>query len=114
MDLDTTGFYYHKWSAEQRCKPGDWLVDNSGDICTIDAGVFARTYRRVSPGCYVKTTPVWVQRADSTGIIKTREGESHYAVGDFLVCNNDDGTDGYCMSAKSFHVMYEVDEYGSS
>ena len=48
LDLDTTGFTYRKWGAEQRCKQGDWIVDNDGDVYTVDADVFARTYRRVS------------------------------------------------------------------
>lgn len=52
LDLDTDGFTYRKWGAEQRCKRGDWLVDNGGDCYTVGAEAFARTYRRVSPGAY--------------------------------------------------------------
>ena len=26
LDLETDGFTYRKWGAEQRCKRGDWLV----------------------------------------------------------------------------------------
>ncbi len=110
LDLDTTGFVYQKWGAEQRCKQGDWLLDNNGDIYTVDADVFDRTYRQVSPGRFVKITTVWAEQADSDGSIKTIEGESHYQAGDYLVYNNEDGTDGYCMSADSFHAMYETDE----
>ncbi|RDH86890.1 MAG: hypothetical protein DIZ77_04410 [endosymbiont of Seepiophila jonesi] len=109
LDLDTIGFVYQKWGAEQRCKQGDWLVDNNGDTYTIDTAVFARTYRKVAPGRFVKTTPVWARQADHDGSIKTIEGESHYSTGDYLVFNNEDGTDGYCMSADSFHAMYEMD-----
>ncbi|MBL3529532.1 MAG: hypothetical protein JMN27_17925 [gamma proteobacterium endosymbiont of Lamellibrachia anaximandri] len=109
LDLDTTGFRYRKWGAEQHCKPGDWLVDNDGEIYTVDADVFTRTYRQVSPGRFVKTTPVWARQVDSGGSIKTIEGESHYEAGDYLVYNNEDGTDGYCMSTDRFHGMYEID-----
>ncbi|RLJ20430.1 hypothetical protein DJ030_06875 [bacterium endosymbiont of Escarpia laminata] len=109
LDLETTGFVYQKWGAEQRCKQGDWLVNNDGDIYTVDADVFVRTYRQVSPGHFVKTTPVWAQQAGRDGSIKTIEGESHYKAGDYLVYNNEDGTDGYCMSTDSFHTMYEMD-----
>jgi hypothetical protein len=31
--------------AEQRCKRGDWLVDNGGEVYTVDGDSFARTYR---------------------------------------------------------------------
>ncbi len=109
LDLETTGFVYQKWGAEQRCKQGDWLVNNDGDFYTVDADVFTRTYRQVSPGRFVKTTPVWARQVDSGGSIKTIEGESHYKAGDYLVYNNEDGTDGYCMSTDRFHGMYEID-----
>ena len=55
LDLDTDGFSYRKWGAEQRCQQGDWVVDNDGDHYTVDGEVFARTYRKLSPGIYVKT-----------------------------------------------------------
>ena len=110
LNLDTTGFRYQKWGAEQLCKRGDWLVDNNGDIYTVDAEVFARTYRCIAPGQYVKTTRVWAQRADSAGSIKTKEGETHYSAGDYLVYNNEDGKDGYAISEHRFHAMYEVDD----
>ena len=105
--LDTAGFVYTKWGAEQQCKPGDWLVDNGGDVYTVDAEVFARTYRRVSPGQYVKITPVWAWQATEAGSVATNEGRSHYAAGDYLVCNNYEGTDTYCVSREKFEAMYE-------
>ena len=110
LALDTAGFNYRKWGAEQRCKANDWLVDNDGDVYTVDCDVFARTYRQVEPGRYVKTTPVWAERASAAGAVKTKEGESHYDAGDYLVFNNEDGTDGYCVSASKFEAMYEPDE----
>ena len=110
LDLDIPGFTFRKWGAEQRCKRGDWIVDNDGDVYTVDAGVFARTYRQLSPGVYVKTTPVWAEVADSSGAIPTKEGESHYEKGDHLVFNEEKGGDGYCMTAEKFRAMYEPDD----
>ena len=110
LDLDTDGFTYFKWGAEQQCKRGDWLVDNEGDIYTVDGEVFSKTYRNAGPGTYVKTTPVWAEIADKSGSVNTKEGESHYKSGDYLVYNNEDGTDAYCISAAKFESMYELDE----
>jgi len=110
LDLDTAGFTYRKWDAEQRCKKGDWIVDNDGDIYSVDGEVFAKTYRKVNPGIYVKTTPIWAEVASQPGSVVTIEGESHYQSGDYLVSNNEDGTDAYCISAAKFESMYELDE----
>jgi hypothetical protein len=109
LSLDTEGFTYRKWGGVQQCKPGDWLVDNAGDVYTVDAEVFARTYREVSPGVYAKVTPVWAEVAPVGGVIQTKEGTSHYQAGDYLVYNEEDGTDGYCMSAQKFEEMYGPD-----
>ena len=110
LNLETDGFTYRKWGGEQRCKRGDWLVDNGGDNYTVDAEVFEKTYRRVNPGTYVKTTPVWAEVATRPGSVATKEGESQYRAGDYLVYNNEDGTDAYCVSAAKFDSMYELDE----
>ncbi len=110
LDLDTGGLRYRKWGAEQRCKPGDWLVDNQGDVYTVDAGVFARTYRRLEPGRYLKITPVWAEKTTEAGSVATKEGRSHYAAGDYLVFNQEDGGDAYCVSAEKFESMYQPDE----
>jgi hypothetical protein len=110
LALDMTGFGYRKWGAEQRCKSGDWLVDNGGDVYTVDAEAFARTYREVGPGHYVKVTPVWAEVATEAGAVPTKEGESHYAAGDYLVSNEEDGGDAYCVSAAKFEAMYEQDD----
>jgi len=110
VDLDTTGFTYMKWGAEQLCKSGDWLVDNEGDIYTVDGDVFAKTYRQVRPGHYVKTTPVWAEIATKSGVVETKEGQSLYKKGDYLVFNNQDGTDAYCVSTDKFESMYESDD----
>ena len=110
LDLDTDGFIYRKWGAEQRCQQGDWVVDNDGDHYTVDGEVFARTYRKLSPGIYVKTTPIWAEMASESGQVDTMEGVSHYQAGDYLVSNNEDGTDAYCISAAKFESMYEPDD----
>jgi hypothetical protein len=110
LGLETEGFTYRKWSAEQKCKAGDWLVDNNGDVYTVDSGVFAKTYRSVGPGIYVKSTPLWAERATQPGSVATKEGKSHYNAGDYLISNNEDGTDAYCISAAKFESMYEPDD----
>jgi hypothetical protein len=110
LQLDTDGFSYRKWGATQQCKRGDWLVDNEGDVYTVDADVFARTYRHIDRGAYVKTTPVWAEAATTAGGVRTKEGTSHYEPGDYLVSNHEDGSDEYCISRKKFEEMYELAE----
>ena len=107
LNLETEGFAYRKWGAEQHCKKGDWLVDNCGDIYSVDQDVFARTYRKLKPGTYVKTTPIWAEVATAPGVVSTKEGQSHYEAGDYLVSNNEDGSDEYCIRAAKFESMYE-------
>jgi hypothetical protein len=110
LALETSGFTYRKWGGEQRCKPGDWLVDNDGEVYTVDADVFARTYRELRPGNYLKTTPIWAEVAARAGGVSTKEGVSRYEAGDYVVSNNEDGSDAYCMSADKFNSLYEPDE----
>jgi hypothetical protein len=110
LRFDTDGFVYKKWGATQRCKAGDWIVDNNGDFYTVEASVFARTYREASPGVYRKITPVWAEIAEKSGQVKTAEGVTRYEKGDYLVFNNEDGTDGYAMSARKFESKYEPDD----
>jgi hypothetical protein len=106
LALDTDGLVYRKWGGEQRAKQGDWVVDNDGDVYTVDADVFARTYRQTGPGAYVKTTPVWATRAEHAGAVKTKEGSTRYEAGDYLVSNNQDGSDEYAITAKKFEELY--------
>lgn len=101
---------YRKWGSEQRGKQGDWLVDNNGDVYTVDGEVFENTYRELSPGVYLKTTPIWAEVAEQSGAVDTKEGKSHYKAGDYVVSNNEDGSDAYCISAEEFEAMYELDE----
>jgi hypothetical protein len=107
LDLQTAGFTYEKWGATQTCKPGDWLVDNGGDVYTIDRDTFARTYRQTGPGAFVKVTPVWAEVATEPGVVRTKEGSTHYERGDYLVYNQPDGGDAYAVSSAAFERMYE-------
>ena len=107
LDLDTEGFSYRKWGGEQRCKPGDWLVDNRGDIYTVDADTFAKTYTEVSPGRYMKTTEVWAELAEQDGVIETLEGETRFSAGDYIVYNDRECMDGYAVTREVFESMYE-------
>jgi hypothetical protein len=107
LAFETDGLVYRKWGGEQRAKSGDWVVDNDGDVYTVDASVFARTYRQTGPGTYVKTTPVWAEQVQQAGHVKTSEGVTHYEAGDYLVSNNSDGSDEYAISAAKFESLYE-------
>jgi hypothetical protein len=109
LALDTDGLLYRKWGGEQRAKSGDWIVDSDGDVYTVDADVFVRTYRQTGPGAYVKTTPVWAERASHAGCAKTMEGVTHYESGDYLVSNNSDGSDEYAIGAEKFEALYIPD-----
>jgi hypothetical protein len=107
LALDTDGFTYQKWGGVQTCKPGDWILDNGGDIYTVDRETFARTYRKVDGGRYVKVTPVWAELAASEGRVQTKEGTTHVRRGDYLVFNDEHGGDGYAVEAEKFRAMYE-------
>ena len=39
--------------------------------------------------------------------MKTKEGATHYRVGDYLVSNERDGGDAYAITADKFEAMYE-------
>lgn len=108
LDLDSEGFEYTKWGGRQVCRPGDWIVNNDGDTYTVSRSVFESTYKRKSPGVYYKSTPVWAEVATQPGTVKTMEGETTYVAGDYLVSNNEDGSDAYAISRKKFESMYEL------
>lgn len=110
LTVDTDGLVYRKWGREQRAKPGDWIVDNDGDVYTVDADVFARTYRQTGTGAYVKTTPVWAERVTHAGSVKTKEGVTHYDAGDYIVSNDRDGSDAYAITAAKFESLYTPDD----
>jgi hypothetical protein len=110
INLDTDGLVYRKWGAEQRARSGDWLVDNDGDVYTVAADSFARTYRSAGPGRFIKATPIWAERATTPGAVATAEGRTHYEAGDYVVSNNEDGSDAYAVGAAKFDSMYELDE----
>ena len=110
LALETDGLVYRKWGGDQRAKSGDWIVDNDGDVYTVDAEVFERTYRQTGTGAYVKRTPVWAERASQAGSVKTKEGVTHYDAGDYVVSNSADGSDAYAISAAKFKNLYILDE----
>ena len=114
LALDTDGLVYRKWGGEQRAKAGDWIVDNDGDVYTVDADVFARTYHQTATGVYLKTTPVWAERATHGGMVKTKEGSTQYEPGDYLVSNNPDGSDEYAVKADKFEDLYIVADADTS
>jgi hypothetical protein len=110
LDLDFDGFTYRKWDGTQRCHKGDWLVDNDGDVYTVNAATFAETYRRRDDGTYEKIAPVWAAPADAAGAVPTTEGTTGYAAGDYIVSNKEDGSDSYAVAKDKFERMYEPAE----
>jgi hypothetical protein len=110
LKLDTDGLHYRKWGNDQKAKRGDWLVDNDGDVYTVDADSFAGTYRELHRGAWVKTTPVWATQASAAGSVQTKEGRTEHEAGDWLVSNNEDGSDPYAISVAKFAAMYEPDD----
>lgn len=108
LNLETEGFSYEKWGDTQRCKQGDWIVYNDSDTYTIDAESFAATYENVSPGVYRKAKPVWARQMERAGRVATKEGSTGYQAGDYLVCNNADGSDTYAISQDRFEKDYEA------
>lgn len=110
LKLLTDGFTYHKWGEEQRCKANDWVVDNGGEVYTVDDESFTRTYTADGTGTYLKTGNVWAEQAAAAGRVATKEGGTNYKPGDWLVSNESDGSDTYAVSAEKFKGMYELDE----
>jgi hypothetical protein len=109
LSLDFDGFVYRKWGNVQHASRGDWLVENAGDVYTVAAETFARTYQEVAPGRWAKVTPVWAERAATGGSIATQEGRTDYRAGDWLVYNAEDGGDAYAITAPKFDQLYEPD-----
>jgi hypothetical protein len=52
-------------------------------------------------------TAVWAQVATCAGVVRTKEGNTHYEPGDYLVYNEPDGGDAYAVSRAIFEHMYE-------
>jgi hypothetical protein len=112
LKLATEGFRYEKWGGLQTCKQGDWIVRNGEEVYSVDADSFARTYRPLGDGRFEKTGTVWAEPAPRDGVVRTREGETHYRAGDYLVSNDDDGYDGYAVRRDTFVRLYEPVEEG--
>ncbi len=72
-------------------------------------GAAAQNRRALSPGRWVKSAPVWAERATTAGSVATKEGRAHYQVGDWLVSNAAGGSDPYAISAAKFETLYEPD-----
>ena len=107
LNLDMDGFTYRKWGGVQTASAGDWLVNNGGDIYTVNRATFEQTYRLISPGIYQKVQPVWAREAKADGSIQTKEGETHYRAGDMIIFNDPEEKDGYAMTAEKFNDLYE-------
>ena len=108
INLDLDDLLYRKWGDQQKAKSGDWLVNNNGNVYTIDEQVFDRTYQQVSPGLYKKIAVIYATVADQSGSVETLEGRTHYLPGDYLVYEQPEQQDGaYAISKDQFESMYE-------
>lgn len=56
---------------------------------------------------YRMITSVCAEVAERDGVVKPKEGVTHYKVGDCLVFNEEAGEDGYAVTAPSFEAMYK-------
>jgi hypothetical protein len=112
LQLELDRFTYRKWGADQCARAGDWLIEHDGEVHTVAADSFARTYRAVGPGRWLKTTPVWAEAATQDGSVATKEGRTHFKIGDWLVSNEPDGSDSYAIRADRFQQLYEPDPDG--
>jgi hypothetical protein len=108
INLDTQGLAYTKWGSAQCGKANDWLVNNGGDVYTIDDVSFQATYRQQSLGVYVKVANVQAVAMSVAGVVKTKEGETHYQAGDYIVRNGTGPLDMYAVPQNHFEDMYEV------
>jgi len=107
LDLKDDVLLYQKWGGDQTAKKGDWLLNNSGEVYTVDADSFADTYENVGHGQYRKVAIVYAEIADEPGFIPTKEGQPEYEAGDYLVYNKPDREDGYRIKPSDFLAMYE-------
>jgi len=107
LNIETDGLIYQKWGGSQRAKPGDWIVNNRGEVYSIDQESFAATYEPFGvAGQYVKFSCVWAEQAQHYGKVPTKEGITDYKKGDFIVSNDKEGKDKYAVSKDDFLAMY--------
>jgi len=106
-DDNTSLFKYHAWGDVQKCKPYDWVVNNNGEVYTIDDESFQDTYEELSLGVYAKVSSVWAKEASEDGKVKTKEGYTHFKKGDMIVSNDEKFLDQYAMSKEKFFELYE-------
>jgi hypothetical protein len=107
LDLDFEGFTYKKWENIQQCEVGDWLVNNNGDVYTVEKKYFRDHYSLVSHGVYEKIGEIWAEEATEDGTIQTLEGATAYNAGDYLVYDRINGGEGYAIKKHNFERMYE-------
>lgn len=108
MDLEMLPLRYEKWGGWQVAEPGDWIVLSNGDTYTINAAEFAKTYVSMGvPGHYKKSAITYARELTGAGTIKTLEGTSDYAVGDFLCAPDKEMTNAYPVDRETFLSTYD-------
>lgn len=98
--------YYEKWDHNQKATEGDYLVDNEGDVYTVEKVTFESTYTEVGDHRYAKTALVKAEQATESGKIRTLEGLSSHNAGDYIVHNPRQG-DVYVVPQNEFESVYE-------
>lgn len=101
---------YIAWGAEQSANTGDWLIrSTAGEVWTVEKKSFEHTYCPVinRPGWFDKFAPVWAKRATEAGVVKTKEGESAYAAGDYICYSGGNTTDVWPLAQSAFEMRYE-------
>jgi hypothetical protein len=97
----------HTWQTARGSdltgRAGDWRVTDGVEEWTVEAGIFARTYRQLPDGRYAKDATVDAVRTERPLDVPTLEGVARAEAGDWVL-RSDDGelwtvTDAYFRSA---------------
>ena len=108
ITLPDCQLHYQKWGGSQRAKTGDWIVTNGDNSYTVECSSFRDSYRCLYGDWYLKVAPVWAEQATAPGRIETREGQSSYSAGDYLVYNQPNRIDGYTVPKQEFENNYRL------
>ena len=110
INLPNVEVNYEKWGGAQQANQGDWLVNRGDEFYTVEQSSFNDTYRCIEGNTYLKIAPVWAEIAKENGKIKTKEGESHFSAGDYLVYNDQNKKDGYAIKNTLFNDLYSEEK----
>lgn len=79
----------HAWRTGRgsalSARAGDWLITDGVQEWTVEADIFARTYRRLPDGRFAKDAPVDAVRTDRPLDVPTLEGVARAEAGDWVL-----------------------------